>query len=106
MRELDVITGKAGADLGREADGANDVLAVMGLREPPFAENVSDVFFFPSQQHMRALGFIGQLLWSRSNLAVVTGADGIGKSLLIRRLLSDLDDRVLLAHVQIDTTDP
>jgi type II secretory pathway predicted ATPase ExeA len=78
----------------------------MGLREPPFAENVSDIYFFPGQQHLRALGFIGQLLWSRANLAVITGADGIGKSLLIRRLLSDLDDRVLLAHVQCDTADP
>jgi len=83
-----------------------DVLAVMGLREPPFAENVSDVFFFPSQQHLRALGFIGQMLWSRANLAVITGERGIGKSLLIRRLLGDLDERVLLAHVQNEATDP
>jgi type II secretory pathway predicted ATPase ExeA len=78
----------------------------MGLREPPFAENVSDIFFFPSQQHLRALGFIGQLLWSRANLGVITGERGIGKSLLIRRLLGDLDERVLLAHVQSDAADP
>jgi general secretion pathway protein A len=78
----------------------------MGLREPPFAEQVSDVFFFPSQQHLRALGFIGQLLWSRANLAVITGARGIGKSLLIRRFQSDLDERVLLAHVQSEASDP
>jgi len=45
----------------------------MGLREPPFAENVSDIYFFPSQQHLRALGFIGQLLWSRTNLAAIIG---------------------------------
>jgi general secretion pathway protein A len=83
-----------------------DVLAVMGLREPPFSENVSDVYFFPSQQHLRALGFIGQLLWSRANLGVITGERGIGKSLLIRRLLSDLDERVLVAHVQGETADP
>ncbi len=88
------------------SDAIADVLAVMGLREPPFAEDVSDVYFFPSQQHLRALGFIGQLLWSRANLAAVTGEDGIGKSLLIRRLLSDLDERVLLAHVRSDAADP
>ena len=85
---------------------AADVLAVMGLREPPFAETVSDIYFFPSQQHLRALGFIGQLLWSRANLAAITGERGIGKSFLIRRLLSDLDDRVLLAHVQSMAADP
>lgn len=80
----------------------SNVLAVLGLDEPPFAEEVSDRFFFPSQQHLRALGFIGQLIWSRANLAVITGERGIGKSLLIRHLLSDLDDRVLAASVQGD----
>jgi general secretion pathway protein A len=87
-------------------DSAGDVLAVMGLREPPFGENVSDIYFFPSQQHLRALGFIGQLLWSRANLAIVTGEAGVGKSLLVRRLLSDLDERVLPAHVRCDSGDP
>jgi general secretion pathway protein A len=89
-----------------ETGAAGDVLAVMGLREPPFAEDVSDIYFFPSQQHLRALGFIGQLLWSRADLAAVIGERGVGKSLLVRRLLSDLDERVLLAHVQSDTADP
>ncbi|HTE40650.1 MAG TPA: ATP-binding protein, partial [Steroidobacteraceae bacterium] len=86
-----------------------DVMAVLGLREPPFAEDVSDIFFFPAQQHLRALGFIGQLVWSRSNLAVITGERGIGKSLLVRHLLADLDDRVLVADVngeQVDATNP
>src|SRR5688572_12797101 len=101
-----ISAGQPIADLGRESEGAGDVLAVMGLREPPFAENVSDIYFFPSQQHLRALSFIGQLLWSRAHLAVITGVDGIGKSLLIRRLLGDLDDRVLLAHVQTESSDP
>jgi general secretion pathway protein A len=100
---------KAAADqvaLSGKATAFADALAVMGLREPPFAENVSDIYFFPSQQHLRALGFVGQLLWSRANLGVITGERGIGKSLLIRRLLGDLDERVLLAHVQSETADP
>jgi general secretion pathway protein A len=113
MRD-DVITSElpsVASDLARRENGTGiaeptDVLAVMGLREPPFTENVSDIFFFPSQQHLRALGFIGQLLWSRANLGVITGERGIGKSLLIRRLLSDLDERVLLAHVQSEAVDP
>lgn len=89
-----------------DIEGHGDVLAVMGLREPPFTEQVSDIYFFPSQQHLRALGFIGQLLWSRTNLAAIIGEAGVGKSLLIRRLLGDLDERVLLAHVQSDAADP
>jgi general secretion pathway protein A len=87
----------------RMADEAADVLAACGLREAPFVESTEqtrDDFFFPSQQHLRALGFIGQLLWSRANLAVLTSEPGMGKTLLIQRLLSDLDERVLIAHVQ------
>jgi general secretion pathway protein A len=107
MSEFDVVTSfQVDTESGHETEGSGDVLAVMGLREPPFAASGSDIYFFPSQQHMRALGFIGQLLWSRSNLAVVTGAPGIGKSLLVRRLMGDLDDRVLLAHVQSESADP
>jgi len=83
-------------------DDAADVLAACGLREAPFAsgELQRDEFFFPSHQHLRALGFIGQLLWSRANLAMITSEPGMGKSLLIQRLLSDLDERVLIAHVE------
>jgi general secretion pathway protein A len=107
MNDLEVITSSlVRTERGHDSEGAGDVLAVMGLREPPFGENVSDIYFFPSQQHLRALGFIGQLLWSRANIAVVTGVHGVGKSLLVRRLLSDLDDRVLLAHVQTGLADP
>lgn len=87
-------------------DQVSDTLAIMGLREPPFGENASDVFFFPSQQHLRALGFIGQILWSRANLGVITGERGIGKSFLIRRMLGDLDERVLAAHVQSTAKEP
>jgi general secretion pathway protein A len=89
------------------ADDAADVLAACGLREQPFAggELSRDEFFFPSQQHLRALGFIGQLLWSRANLAVLTSEPGMGKSLLIQRLVSDLDERVLIAHVQASASD-
>jgi len=87
-------------------DQVSDTLAVMGLREPPFGENASDVFFFPSQQHLRALGFIGQILWSRANLGVITGERGIGKSFLIRRMLGDLDERVLAAHVRSSAKEP
>lgn len=105
LSTVDSIDGRAAARPGT-LDQVSDTLAVMGLREPPFGENASDVFFFPSQQHLRALGFIGQVLWSRANLGVITGERGIGKSFVIRRLLGDLDERVLAAHVHSNATDP
>jgi general secretion pathway protein A len=111
MQEPPVGTGPSGPPISDGAYALSDVLsaeelAVLGLSEPPFAEDVSDVYFFPSDQHLRALAFIGQLFWSRASVAVIAGETGIGKSLLLRRLQGDLDERVLLAHVRSDAADP
>lgn len=82
-----------------------EVLATLGLKEPPFAEMASDAFFFPSEQHLRALDFMRRVLCSRVSAGVVTADSGCGKSLLARYFLSTVDDRILAAHVQrIDLT--
>jgi general secretion pathway protein A len=77
-----------------------------GLRVPPFADCADDAFFFPSDQHLRALEFMGHSLWTRSRLGVVTAERGCGKSFLIRRLLRDLDERVVVAAVQREHIGP
>ncbi len=82
------------------------ILATWGLREPPFAEIATDAFFFPSEQHVRALDFMRRLLCSRTTLGVLTGDPGVGKSMLVRSLLSGLDDRILVAHVQRADLEP
>jgi type II secretory pathway predicted ATPase ExeA len=69
------------------------------LTADPFVDTSDEAFFFPAEQHVRALDFMGQSLWTRSRLAVVTADSGCGKSLLIRRLVRDLDERVVLAAV-------
>jgi general secretion pathway protein A len=71
-----------------------------GLGTAPFADNSDDAFFFPSDQHLRALEFMGHSLWTNARLGVVTAEHGCGKSLLIRRLLSDLDERIVAAAIQ------
>jgi type II secretory pathway predicted ATPase ExeA len=71
-----------------------------GLTTPPFADTSDDAFFFPSDQHLRALEFMGHSIWTRARLCVVTAEQGCGKSLLIKRFLRDLDDRVIAAAVQ------
>jgi general secretion pathway protein A len=83
----------------------DQIAAQFGFEVSPFGpvettSLIKDRFFFPSHQHLRALGFVGQLLWSRTNLAAIISDHGMGKSLLIRRLRADLDPRVLIAHVQ------
>src|SRR5688572_275747 len=74
--------------------------APFGLTAAPFAESDDDVFFFPSAQHVAALEFMGHSLWTRSRLSVITTERGCGKSLLIRKLMHDLDESIVAAAVQ------
>lgn len=69
------------------------------LSTEPFAAG-GDAFFFPSDQHLRALEFMGHSLWTKARLGVVTADHGCGKSLLIARLLKDLDERIVAAAIQ------
>jgi type II secretory pathway predicted ATPase ExeA len=77
-----------------------------GLATEPFADTADEAFFFPSDQHLRALEFMGHSLWTKSRLGVVTAEPGCGKSLLIKRLLKDLDERVNVASVQREHIGP
>lgn len=73
----------------------NRAEAPFGLTAEPFAFDT----FFPGDQHLRALEFMAQVLWSRARLGVVTGAHGCGKSTLIREFVQGLDDRFVVAAV-------
>lgn len=70
-----------------------------GLSRNPFGPCEDDETFFPSDQHLRALEFMGHSLWTRARLGVVIAQQGCGKSLLISRFIRDLDDRVIVAAV-------
>jgi general secretion pathway protein A len=82
------------------------VSPAFGLRLEAFDDCADDAFFFPSDQHLRALEFMGHSLWTRARLGVVTADAGCGKSFLIRRLLKDLDDRIAAAAVQREHIGP
>jgi type II secretory pathway predicted ATPase ExeA len=77
-----------------------------GLATEPFADTADEACFFPSDQHLRALEFMGHSLWTKARLGVVTADHGCGKSLLIKRLLKDLDERVIVASVQREHIGP
>lgn len=77
-----------------------EILATWGLREPPFAELAADTYFFPSNQHLQALDFMRRVLCSRVSAGVITGEQGVGKSLVVRSFVAGLDERVLLAHIR------
>lgn len=88
------------SDTSTTDDWEAEVLATWGLDEPPFANLSSDKYFFPSEQHLRALDFMRRVVCSRAYGGVLTGAPGCGKTLLIRSFLAGLDDRILVAHIQ------
>lgn len=76
------------------------VATPFGLAVSPFADRRDDEsFFFPGEQYLRALEFMGAVLWTRAHVGVLTAESGCGKSLLVRRFLASLDDRVLCAEV-------
>jgi general secretion pathway protein A len=79
------------------------VFEPFGLNINPFAPCEDDTCFFPSDQHLRALEFMGHSLWTRARLGVITAQHGCGKSLLISRFIRDLDDRVVVAAVGRET---
>jgi len=72
-----------------------------GLAAPPFTERRNDAaYFFPGEQYLRALEFLGTTLWTRTQVGVITAEEGCGKSQVIRRFLAVLDERVLHAEVR------
>lgn len=77
-----------------------------GLAVEPFADTAEEAFFFPADQHLRALEFMGHTLWTRARLGVVTAEHGCGKSYLIRRLLKSVDERIIAAAVQHEHSGP
>ena len=60
-----------------------------GLATAPFAAR-RQPFFFPSDQHLRALEFMGHSLWTNARLGVVTADHGCRKT-ADQTLLKDLD---------------
>jgi general secretion pathway protein A len=70
-----------------------------GLNVEPFGACENDAAFFPSDQHLRALEFMGHSIWTRARLGVITAPQGCGKSLLISRFIRDLDDRFVVGAI-------
>jgi general secretion pathway protein A len=73
-----------------------------GLKRKPFGLTPGPDFFWFSEKHKEALatlkyGIIGDL-----GFLLLTGEVGVGKTALIHRLMSRLDDSTLVAHI----TDP
>ncbi|MBE7560361.1 AAA family ATPase [bacterium] len=69
-----------------------DYLELYGLSEEPFGPALSERFYFESPQHAAARIRLTHAVCTMKGLAVLVGDLGTGKSMLARRLLSDLPE--------------
>ena len=77
-----------------------------GLAEKPFAVAPDLRFLYHSTAHDRVLQDLAASVSRRDTVAVLTGASGIGKTLLCRALVDQLDRRTLLSFVSRSVASP
>ena len=70
-----------------------------GLQRDPFSLAIEDDFFFNDSVHSQNLDLLQHALLSSELFMLVTGRFGIGKSTLIRKLLSRIDDNYQVCFI-------
>lgn len=69
------------------------------LREYPFQLTPDSDFLYPSKIHSRAKAYMDYAIWNRDGFVVITGEVGVGKTTIIQKFLSELDENVLVAKI-------
>lgn len=78
------------------------------LKEHPFQITPDSDFLYMSEAHSRAKAYMDYTIRNKDGFVVITGEVGAGKTTLIRKLLSEFDDNVLVAKIfqtQLDETE-
>jgi general secretion pathway protein A len=70
-----------------------------GLTAQPFELTPDIGFLFMSEAHSRAKAYMDYSVWNREGFVVITGEIGCGKTTLIQKLLSELNDPVIVAKI-------
>jgi len=70
-----------------------------GFQEKPFSMLPDPHFLYPSKKHQLALAQLEYGLWNQASFSVVTGEIGTGKTTLIRYLLQQLEDDVVVGLI-------
>src|SRR6267143_7758 len=70
-----------------------------GLKSQPFQLTPDIGFLFMSEAHTRAKAYMDYTVWNREGFVVITGEIGCGKTTLIQKVLSELDENVVVAKI-------
>ncbi len=70
-----------------------------GLQDNPFRLTPDSRYLYLGKGHARAKAYMEYTIWNRDSFVVITGEIGAGKTTLIKTLLSELDDSVVVAKV-------
>ena len=74
-----------------------------GLNAKPFQLSPDASFYYPSQEHQRALSFLQYGLDQADGFIVITGDVGTGKTTLVQALLKELKDDSLMVGTIVTT---
>lgn len=74
-------------------------LEFLHLKEFPFRLTPDLEFLYLSEGHSRAKAYMDYTVCNRDGFVVITGEIGSGKTTLIQKLLSELDENVLVAKI-------
>lgn len=82
-------------------------LSLYGFRTAPFGLSPDPDFFYPAPTHLSAGKILSHAIANGEGFMVLTGRAGLGKTLLLRRILEGLNDRkvpVLILSPVVDAT--
>ena len=70
-----------------------------GLKDYPFRITPDTDYLYMSAAHSRAKAYMDYAIFNREGFVVITGEIGSGKTTLIKKLLSEIDDSILVAEI-------
>ncbi len=74
-------------------------LELFKLKEFPFRLSPDTDFLYLSQAHTRAKAYMDYTIWAKEGFVVITGDIGCGKTILIKKLLDETGESVLVARI-------